>query len=451
MTMAEVAQTAPITHARVVAIAAPIVISNATVPLVGIVDTGVVGQLGAAAPIGAVGLGALVLTSIYWIFGFLRMGTTGLTSQAVGAANTGEADALLTRSLLLGLAAGIAIVMLQWPIFWLVFEVTGGSDEVEGLARDYMGIRVLSAPAAIATYGITGWLIGHERTKDVLAVQLFTNAINIALSALFVLQLGWGVEGVAFASLVAEWGGLALGLWLCRAALIRKAARDWPRVFDRVRLIRMAAVNTDILLRTLMLEAIFVSFMFYGTYLGDVTLAANQVLLQFLMFTAFALDGFAFAAETLVGSALGARRRSDLRRSALLTSVWGGVIVVTLSLAFAVCGGAIIDLLATAPDVRLEARAHIGWMIAAPIIGCAAWMFDGIFIGATRTREMRNMMAVSLVVYGVAALMLVPWLGNHGLWAALLISFVARGITLGLLYPRLEAGADAAPERDQDP
>ncbi len=446
MSSAEAQGQAPITHRRVIAIAAPIVVSNATVPLVGIVDTGVVGQLGAAAPIGAVGLGALVLSSIYWIFGFLRMGTTGLTSQAVGAHNRAEADALLTRSLLLGFAGGLAIILLQWPIFWLVFQTTGGSQEVETLARDYMGIRVLSAPAAIATYGITGWLIGHERTKGVLAIQLLTNGINMALSALFVLQFDWGVQGAAWASFIAEWGGLALGLWLCRAAIRRRASRDWPRVFDRARLLRMAAVNGDILLRTLMLEIIFVSFMFYGTHLGDVTLAANQVLLQFLLITAFALDGFAFAAETLVGSALGARRRSDLRRSALLTSGWGGVIVVTLSLVFALFGGAIIDLLTTAEDVRSEAVAHLGWMIAAPIIGCAAWMFDGIFIGATRTRDMRNMMAVSLVIYVIAALALVPLMGNHGLWAALLISFVARGITLGLLYPRLEAGADAPAE-----
>ena len=444
--MSDTARSAPVTHRRVVAIAAPIVLSNATVPLVGIVDTGVVGQLGSAAPIGAVGLGALVLTSIYWIFGFLRMGTTGLTSQAVGANNQNEADALLTRSLMLGFAGGLVLVLLQWPIFWSVFEITGGSDEVESLARDYMGIRVLSAPAAIATYGITGWLIGHERTKGVLAIQLVTNGINMALSAFLVLGLNWGVEGVAWASFVAEWGGLALGLWLCRGALHRPASREWPRVFDRVRLGRMAAVNGDILLRTLMLEVIFVSFMFYGTHLGDITLAANQVLLQFLLVTAFALDGFAFAAETLVGTALGARRRSDLRRSALMTSGWGMAIVLILSASFALFGGAVIDLLTTAEDVRAEARVYLGWMIAAPVIGCAAWMFDGIFIGATRTREMRNMMAVSLVVYLLAAIALVPVLGNHGLWAALLVSFVARGVTLGMLYHRLEAGADAPPE-----
>jgi len=436
----------PITNRRVLAIAVPIVLSNATIPLVGIVDTGVIGQLGEAAPIGAVGLGSLVLTSVYWIFGFLRMGTVGLTSQALGAANRAEADALLSRALMIGLAGGLMLALLQVPFFAAVFWIARGSAEVEALARAYMEVRILSAPAAIAVYGITGWLIAHERTRGVLAMQVWTNGVNMALSAWFVLGLGWGVEGVALATFIAEWSGFALGLWLCRDALARPGWRDCARVFDRLRLLRMAAVNTDILLRTLMLEVIFVSFMFYGTALGDVKLAANQVLLQFLMFTAFALDGFAFAAEALVGSAFGARDRARLRRAAVLTSAWGAGAVIGLAALFAVFGGAIIDLLTTAEDVRAEARVYLVWMVAAPVLGWAAWMLDGIFIGATRTREMRNMMAVALAVYIVAALTLVPLVGNHGLWVALLLSFVARGVTLGLKYPALEADADGPRE-----
>ena len=436
----------PITNRRVLAIAVPIVLSNATVPLVGIVDTGVIGQLGEAAPIGAVGLGSLVLTSVYWIFGFLRMGTVGLTSQALGAASRAEADALLSRALMIGLAGGLVLALLQVPFFAAVFWIARGSAEVEALARAYMEVRILSAPAAIGVYGITGWLIAHERTRGVLAMQIWTNGVNMGLSAWFVLGLGWGVEGVALATFIAEWSGFALGLWLCRDALARPGWRDWPRVFDRLRLLRMAQVNTDILLRTLMLETIFVSFMFYGTSLGDVKLAVNQVLLQFLMFTAFALDGFAFAAEALVGSAFGARNRARLRRAAVLTSAWGGGTVIALAVAFAVFGGAIIDLLTTAENVRAEARVYLVWMVAAPVLGWAAWMLDGIFIGATRTREMRNMMAVALAVYVAAALTLVPLIGNHGLWVALLLSFVARGVTLGLKYPALEADAEGPRE-----
>ncbi|MEO1194889.1 MAG: MATE family efflux transporter [Pseudomonadota bacterium] len=435
----------PITHRRVLAIAIPIVVSNATVPLAGLVDTGVVGQLGAAAPIGAVGLGALVLTSIYWVFGFLRMGTTGLTSQAFGARDQAEVDRVLARALMIGFGGGLVVFALQVPLFWVVFWAAPASGEVEDLARTYMAIRVLSAPAAIAIYGITGWLIGQERTRAVLAIQVMTNGVNIGLSALFVLVFGWGIEGVAAATVIAEWMGVALALMMCRTALGRPATKDWSAVLNRPALWRMAAVNGDILLRTLLLQAIFLTFTAYGASLGDVELAANHVLLQFLMITAFALDGFAFAAEALVGAALGAKRRDALRRSAVLTVGWGAVIVTGLAAIFALFGGMLIDLLTTAEDVRAQARVYLPWVVAAPLIGCAAWMLDGIFIGATRTREMRNMMGVSLVIYGAAALILVPIFENHGLWAALMVSFVARAVTLGMLYPRLEAGAGQIP------
>jgi len=427
-----------VTNARVLKIALPIVISNATVPILGAVDTGVVGQLGEAAPIGAVGLGAVILTAIYWVFGFLRMGTTGLTGQALGAGQTGEVAALLTRALMIGLAGGVAVIAVQVPLFAGAFLVAPASDEVEGLARGYMAIRVWSAPAMIAIFGLTGWLIAQERTRAVLAIQVLMNGVNIALDIWFVLGLGWGVEGVARATVIAEWGGLALGLWFCRDAFGVPAWRDWPRVFDPVRLRVMAAVNGDILLRSLMLQAIFVSFLFLGAGFGDVTLAANQVLMQFLNVTAHALDGFAFAAEALVGQAYGARRLAVLRRGAILTSLWALGVCVGIASVYALFGGAVIDLMTTAPDVREEARVFLLYAVAAPLLGLAPFMLDGVFIGATRTRDMRNMMALSLVLYALAVAVLVPALGNHGLWVALLFSFVARGVTLGLRYPALE-------------
>ena len=437
--------TAPrITHRRVLNVALPIVLANATVPILGAVDTAVVGQMGQAAPIGAVGLGAVILTALYWIFGFLRMGTTGLAAQAQGAAQAGEVAALLTRVLMIGAVAGLAVIAVQGALFAGAFLLAPASAEVEAMARDYMQIRVMSAPAAIALYGVTGWLIALERTRAVLVIQLWMNGANIALDLWFVLGLGWGVEGVAWATFLAEWSGLALGLWFCRAAFRVPAWRDWARVFDRVALARMMAVNTDILIRSLLLQGIFLSFLFLAAGEGDVVLAANQVLLQFLHITAYALDGFAFAAEALVGQAMGARNRAGLRRSAVLASLWGAGSVVVLALAFALAGGVIVDLMTTAPDVRAVARDYLPWMVAAPVLGLAPWMLDGIFIGATRTRDMRDMMVVSFAVYGAAVLMLLPLMGNHGLWAALLISFVARGVTLGLRYPALEAGAGRA-------
>jgi MATE family multidrug resistance protein len=431
-----------LTHRRVLKIAVPIVLSNATVPILGAVDTGVVGQLGAAAPIGAVGIGAIILTGIYWIFGFLRMGTVGLTSQAIGSGDTPEADALLTRALLIGLLGGFAIILLQLPLFAGAFLLAPASDEVEALARDYMAIRVWSAPAIISIYGITGWLIAAERTRAVLVIQVAMNGLNILLDLWFVLGLGWGVEGVAIATVIAEWSGAALGLWFCRDAILRGHWRDRARVFDADRLRRMATVNGDILVRSLLLQAIFISFLFLGADFGDVPLAANQVLLQFLHITAYAMDGFAFGAETLVGQAMGARRRAALRRAALLTSLWGVGTGAALALFFGLAGPALIDTMTTAEPVRTAARDYLPWVALAPLLGAAPWMLDGIFIGATRTRDMRNMMLVSAVIYAGAVVLFIPLLGNHGLWAALNVSFVARGLTLWLRYPALEAAAE---------
>lgn len=439
--MSESAPRAQITHRRVLAIAIPIVLANVTVPILGVVDTAVVGQMGLAAPIGAVGIGAIILSALYWIFGFLRMGTTGLTANALGAGRMGEVSAMWSRALMIGLLGGAVIIALQYPLFALSFLVSPASAEVEGLARSYMSIRVWSAPAVIALYGITGWLIAQERTRAVLILQLWMNGLNIGLDLWFVLGLGWGVEGVAFATFLAEWSGLALGLFLCRDVFANPAWRDATRIFDRETLVRFASVNGDILLRSLMLQGIFVSFLLLGADFGDVTLAANHVLVQFLEVTAFALDGFAFAAEALVGQAMGRRAASELRRSAILTSLWGLFVVIGMSLAFYLFGGAIIDMMAKNAPVQAEARIYLPYMVAAPLIGIASWMLDGIFIGATRTKDMRNMMAVSFVLYLLAVWALLPSLGNHGLWLALLFSFVARGLTLGLRYPALERSA----------
>ncbi|WP_370312009.1 MATE family efflux transporter [Sagittula sp.] len=435
---------APITNGRVLKIALPILLANVTVPLLGAVDTGVVGQIPSPEPIAAVGVGSVVLTAIYWLFGFLRMGTAGLTAQAAGEGNRAEVAALLTRALMIGLAGGLALIVLQALVYRVAFAVSPASAEVEALARDYMSIRIWSAPAAIAIYGINGWLIAQERTRDVFLLQLWMNGINVALDLWFVLSLGWGVTGVATATFIAEWSGLAMGLFLCRAAFRVPSWRDWDRVFDRLKLKRMAVVNTDILIRSLMLESIFVSFLLLGGRFGDVTLAANQVLLQFLHIMAYALDGFAFAAEALVGQAVGARAIDRVRRAALMTSLWGLICNVIFALGFALLGGFIIDAMAADPAVREAARSYLPWMVAAPLVGLASWMLDGIFIGATRTGDMRNMMVISAACYFASVFLLIGPMENHGLWLSLLVAFAARGLTLGLRYPALERAAARA-------
>ncbi|KEJ88080.1 MATE family efflux transporter [Sulfitobacter donghicola] len=427
-----------LSHRRVLNIAVPVVLSNATVPILGAVDTGVVGQMGLAAPIGAVGIGAIILSAFYWVFGFLRMGTVGLTAQADGQGDHAEVAALLTRALMIGLGAGVVIILLQSALFWAAFQVSPASDEVETLARQYMTVRVWSAPAAIGLYGVTGWLIAQERTRAVLVLQLWMNGLNIALDIWFVIGLGWGVQGVAFATFLAEWSGLFLGLWFCRHVFANAAWRVWSQVFDAARWKRMMLLNTDILIRSLLLEAIFVSFMFMGAGQGDVTLAANQVLLQFLMIASYALDGFAFSAEALVGKAVGAKAPKLLRRAAVLTTGWGMASAVLIGFGFAILGGWIVDLMTTAPEVRTLARVYLPYLVFLPVIGCGAFMLDGVFVGATRSKDMRNMMLLSFGVYVICVSVLVPMLGNHGLWLSMLISFVARTATLGARYPALE-------------
>ena len=430
-----------ITHKRVLNIAIPVVLANITVPILGAVDTAVVGQMGAAAPIGAVGIGAIILGALYWMFGFLRMGTVGLASQAIGAHQCGEVMALLARVLCIGGAGGVVLVGLQQPLFWAAFQISPASAEVEGMARQYMMIRIYSAPAAIAMFGITGWLVAQERTRAVLGIQLLMNGLNIVLDLWFVLGLGWGVNGVAFATFVAEWSGLALALWLCRDTFLTPLWRDWTRVFDKTRLWLMWSINRDILIRSLCLEIIVVSFLFMGADFGDVTLAANQVLLQFLMIASHGLDGFAFAAEALVGQAFGARKRHELRRAALIFVGWGCVTAVGFAAFFALCGGLLIDLMTTSAEVRDAARLYLPYMVVTPLLAVFPYILDGIFVGATRSRDMRNMMFLSLLTYGFAVIAIVPVMGSYGLWIALLVSFVARGVTLGALYPALERAA----------
>ena len=431
-----------LTNKRVLGVAIPIVLANVTIPILGAVDTGVVGQMGLAAPIGAVGIGAIIISAIYWLFGFLRMGTTGLTAQAIGSNNHLETSALLVRGIIIGLIAGLILIVIQIPLFSGALGLAPASQEVEGLANEYLKIRVFSAPAAIAIFGITGWLIAKERTRSVLMLMLLINSINITLDFIFVLKLGWGVEGVAFATLIAEWLGLFYGLWLAREGFNNGYWKNWVQIFDRARLVQMARVNSDILIRSVLLEIGFVSFLFLGSSFDDATLAANQVLVQFLNITAYAMDGFAFAAEALVGQALGAKNRLLFRRSAVMTSQWGFGSVVVMAIAFYVFGSSIINVMTTAEDVRAVSYEYLPWMVLAPLVGAAAWMLDGIFIGATRTADMRNMMFISFCIYLIALAVLLPRYENHGLWASLIIFSIARGVTLGYKYPKLEASVE---------
>ena len=425
----------PLTHATIFRLAMPIVLSNATVPLLGAVDTAVIGQLGAAAPLGAVGIGAVILSTLYWCFGFLRMTTSGLSAQAQGAGDGAEVSAVLIRALILAAAAGLALIAAQGLLFASAFAIAPASARVEDLARSYLGIRIWGAPATIALYAITGWLIGLGRTRGVLVLQLAQNGVNIALSVWFVIGLGWGVPGVATATLIAEAIGLLVGLWLARAAFGAALKPALARLRDAAAVRLMFGASRDILLRTVILQLSFTSFVFLGARFGDVTLAANQVLLQFLQITAFGLDGIAFAAEALIGAAVGAKNPAAVQRASRMAMQWGFGGAAVLALTFALAGGALIDVMTTAPDVRASARGWLPWLVAAPLVGVASWIYDGIFIGAMLTREMLRAMALSVAIYVAALVVLVPLSGNHGLWAALMVLLMARGATMRRAAP----------------
>jgi multidrug resistance protein, MATE family len=427
----------PLTHRKVLALAVPVMLSNVSTPLIGIVDTGVVGRIPDPAYIGAVAVGALIFTFIFWAFGFLRMGTTGLTAQALGAGDPEELRASLGRALLMAFVIGTGIVLLQWPIRGAAFALLESSEQVEGLARSYFDIRVWAAPATLANYALLGWFIGLGRTDIGLVLQLVLNVTNMALDALFVLGFGWDVRGVAFGTVLAEVFAAAVGLVIA-ARYLRAFGGRWvlERLLDPVRLRRTIAVNGDIMIRSLSLVFVFVWFVAQGARQGNVILAANAVLMHFVSAAAFFLDGLAFAAEALVGRAVGAAHRASLTAAARLTTMWAAAVAIVIALSLGLLGPVLIDVLTVDEATRAAARVYLPWAAAAPLLGVWAFQLDGIFIGATRTPEMRNAMLLSLAIFLAAWWGLAPF-GNHGLWGALYVHYVARMLSLSYYYPGL--------------
>jgi MATE family multidrug resistance protein len=373
------------------------------------------------------------------------MGTTGLTAQADGADDTAELRAVLGRALIIAGVAGAALIVLQAAIGAVAFGLLGASPEVETHARTYFAIRIWSAPAALANYAILGWFIGLGRTSAAFALQIVLNGVNIALDALFVLGLGMGVEGVALGTVIAEITAALAGFaYVAHELRSRGGAWDLALIRNADRMKRMIAVNRDILIRTLCLLFAFSWFTAQGATSGDVVLAANAVLMNFLMLSAYFLDGYAFAAETLAGRAIGQRDAGRFKRAVLLSTGWAFATSAAVSIGFALAGPMLIDYLTVNDEVRATARVYLLWAAAAPVVGVACFQLDGIFIGATRTVDMRNMMIVSLAVYLAVWWALTPLIGNHGLWASIHAFFVIRAITLASRYPALVRDAFAS-------
>ncbi len=426
-----------ITHRSILAIAAPIMISNLSTPLLGVVDTGVIGQTPDASLIGSVALGALVFSFVFWAFGFLRMGTTGLTAQAFGADDSEEIRGSLGRALIIALIIGVCLIVLQWPIQAVAFWLLEGTERVESLARHYFEIRIWAAPATLANYALLGWFIGLGKARVALSLQLVLNVSNMLLDAWFVLGLGMGVAGVATGTVIAEYLAAVVGLLIATPQLRMYGGRwEFRQLFEPHRFARTMAVNRDIMIRSLSLIFAFAWFVAQGAKLGETVLAANAVLMHFVSVSAYFLDGFAFAAEALVGRAVGAASRAKLSQAARMTTWWAAGVALVASLCLVILGAKLIDILTVEPGVRLVARDYLLWAALAPLVGVWCFQLDGIFIGATRTADMRNAMLISTVIFLLAWYLLRPF-ANHGLWAALYIHYAARGVTLLHYFPDL--------------
>lgn len=425
---------------RVFQIAWPIILSNLSTPLLGLVDTAVIGNLGDSALIGAIAVGGVIFSFLYWGFGFLRMGTTGLVAQAEGAGDIDEVKACLYRPWLVGFAIGLLLLALQVPLAHLAFSLIDGSTEVESAALTYFQIRILGAPISLAHLAVMGFLLGQQRTRALLALQLLLNGTNIALDFLFVTGFGWGVAGVAAATVIAEVTAIVAGT-LIVVNVIRSRGTDLKVSFHRMRdtaaLARMVTVNRDIMVRTLCLIFAFAWFTNQGAKSGDTILAANAILMQFVTFSAFFLDGFALAAETLVGNAVGARDGERLQRSISHTTQLGAATSAALAVSFLLVGQPVIDILTNVEAVRTTADTFLMWAILAPPLSVWCYLLDGIFIGATRTMEMRNAMIASLAIFLASWYVLQNAFGNHGLWASLMIYFLARAASLYFYLPRV--------------
>ncbi|MBS0882159.1 MATE family efflux transporter DinF [Pantoea sp. JGM49] len=417
-------------------LALPMILSNITVPLLGVVDTAVIGHLDSPIYLGGVAVGATATSFIFMLLLFLRMSTTGLTAQAFGANDKTALARALTQPLLIALVAGVLFLLLRAPFSLIAASLMGGSPEVQHQAQIFINIRWLSALATLANLVILGWLLGVQYARAPMVLLIVGNLVNILLDLLFVLKLHWGVAGAAAATAVAEYVTLGVGLWMVvrvlklRGISFNQLKQSWRG--DAARLFRL---NRDIMLRSLMVQICFASLTLLGARLGPDVVAVNAVLLMFLTFTAYALDGFAYAVEACSGEAVGARDRSRLLLIWHAACRQAGIVALAFAAIYAITGPEIVALLTSLEPLREMADRYLGWQVILPLIGVWCYLLDGMFIGATRGREMRNSMVMAAVGYGLALLTL-PWLGNHGLWLAVTVFLALRGLTLWWMWRR---------------
>ena len=428
-----------VTHRLVLSIAVPMTLGFLTTPLLGLTDTAIVGRLGQAEALAGLAIAAILFDLIYGSLGFFRTATTGLAAQAFGREDERELQAVFWRAGLSALALGILMLALAPVILWGAPELMTDEPGVQAVVREYFAIRVLSSPATFVNYAVLGFVFGRGQARFGLALQILLNGTNILLSIILGLWLGWGVAGVAWGTAAAEVAAAAIGLLLVVRRFSRASRPARADLFDRLKLKQLFQLNADILVRTLILSSAFALMTKVGSGFGAVALAANAVLMNIFMLSAFFLDGLAGAAEQLAGRAVGANYRPSFNRAVKLTAAWSFAIAAVLAAFFLLSGPAIIRLLTTSPEVREIALAYLPWAAMTGLTGALAFQMDGVFIGATWSREMRNMMLISFAGYCLALFVLVPAFGNHGLWAALNLFLMIRGVLLAAMVPRKTA------------
>jgi MATE family multidrug resistance protein len=426
-------------HMQIWRLAGPLILSNISIALLGIVDTAVVGHLSQAYYLGAVAIAAVIFDFLYWGMGFLRMGTTGIVAQVHGKGDVEEIRSTLVHATILALSIALLILLLQKPIANLAFFLIGGSEQVVAHAEIYFNWAIWGAPAVLCSMALFGWLLGMQNARATLYFAITVNIINIILDLVFVFGFGLGVRGVALASVIAQYSGLIMAIYLVRHEL-RHYPGLWRSDFimDIRRLMKMLSLNQNIFIRTLCLIFVFAFFARQGAIQGDVILAANAVLLNFQALTALGLDGFANAAEALVGKAIGSQNRKAFKESIKSALHWSLIISLLFCLAYWLAGESMIALMTSIPEVKDTASIYLPWLIVSPVLCVWCFLLDGIFIGAVRGLEMRNSMVISTFLVFIPVWFLFRFLGNHGLWLALLIFFVARGISLGWCYIVIE-------------
>jgi MATE family multidrug resistance protein len=423
---------------RVVMLALPIILANLAQPVLALVDTMVAGHLPGAWYLGGVALGGVLFNFLFWSFGFLRMATTGLVAQASGAADPLLIRSHLLRALLVALVAGLAILILRIPIIGLGMTILGGSEAVRESAVAYSEARMWSAPAALGNFVLLGYLLGRQRVIVSLALQIGLNLTNLAATLTLVLVFDWGVAGIGAGTAIAEWAAFLAGLLIVKP-LAGTARIAWCEILDGPALGRLFAVNRDIFLRSFFLLICFAWFARSGAAEGDAILAANAVLLNLHGFMSYGLDGFAHATEALVGSVIGARRKDALYNVIKAATLWSGLVAVLFSIIYALGGSAIVAMLTDQTVVRAAAADFLPYVALLPMVSVVSYIMDGIFIGALRTRELRNSMFLSTVFFLITAYGLQQLWGNHGLWLAMIVLMLFRTATLGFYLRRIFA------------